>query len=107
MNQSKSAAGAAALLLACVFLVSSAVAGDQYSRVRTEDIKFQDLNLATTAGVDALYQRIHAAALRVCATLGEPKLGAASVSAECSKQATARAVKELNLPALTAFAANR
>ena len=67
MDQSKSAAGAAALLLACVFAVSTAFADAPDGQVRIEDIKFQDLNLATTAGVDALDKRIHAAALRVCA----------------------------------------
>jgi UrcA family protein len=109
MDRSKNVASAAAMVLACVFVVSSAAAGEPapaYGEVRTENIKFQDLNLTTTAGVDALYKRVHSAALRVCATSGTPNLGSASDSAKCSKQATARAIKELNLPALTAFAAN-
>jgi UrcA family protein len=65
MDQSKSAAGAAGVLLACVFGVSSAFAAEPNTRVRTEDILFQDLNLTTTAGVDALYRRIYSAADRV------------------------------------------
>lgn len=85
MDQSKSVAGAAATLLACVFVVSSALAGEPDGQVRTEDIKVQDLNLATAAGVDALYQRIHLAAARVCAVSEQPELGAASASAKCSK----------------------
>jgi UrcA family protein len=107
MGQLKSVAGAAAMLLGCVFVVSSASAGEPDAQVRTEDIKFQDLNLDTTAGVEALYQRIHSAAQRVCADSGEPKLGAASASEKCTKGAASRAIEEINLPALTVFAANR
>jgi len=107
MDHSKSVAGAAAMLLACVFSVSSAAAAAPDGQVRMEDINFQDLNLTTTAGVDALYQRIHAAAQRVCTVSGQAELGAASASAKCTKDAEARAVEKINLPALTAFAANR
>ena len=96
-------AGAAAMLLA----VASAFAGEPDGQVRTEDIMFQDLNLATTAGVDALYKRVHSAAQRVCAVSAEPALGAASALEKCSKDAEARAIEKINLPALTAFAANR
>jgi UrcA family protein len=106
MDHSKGVAGAAAMLLACVFAVSSASA-EPDGQVRMEDIMFQDLNLTTTAGVDALYQRIHAAALRVCALSGQAELGAAPASAKCTKGAEARAIDKINLPALTAFAANR
>jgi len=107
MDQSKSAAGAAGVLLACVFVVSSAFAGEPDAQVRTEDIKFQDLNLTTTAGVEVLYQRVHSAAQRVCADSGQYDLGAASASVKCTKDAEARAIKEINLPALTLVAANR
>jgi UrcA family protein len=107
MDHSKSVAGAATMLLACVFAVSSASAGEPDGQVRMEDIKFQDLNLNTTAGVDALYQRIHAAAQRVCAVSGTAELGAASAAAKCTKDAEARAIDKINLPALTAFVANR
>ena len=112
MDQSKNVppvllAGAAAMLLASVLAVSTAFAGEPDGQVRTEDIMFQDLNLNTTAGVDALYKRVHSAAQRVCAVSGQPDLGAASALAKCSKEAEARAIEKINLPALTAFAANR
>src|SRR5579863_8568888 len=105
MDRSKSVAGAAAMLLACVFAVSNA-AGAPDGQVRMEDITLQDLNLNTTAGVDALYQRIHAAAQCVCAVSGQAALGAES-AAKCTKDAEARAVDKINVPALTAFAASR
>jgi UrcA family protein len=97
----------AAMLLGCVFVVSSAFASEPDAQVRTEDIKFQDLNLGSTAGVEALYQRIHSAAQRVCTDPAEPKLGAVSASEKCTNGAAARAIKEINLAALTVFAANR
>ena len=52
-----------AMLLACAVIVSSAFADDQ---VRSETVKFADLNVTTPAGAEALYTRIHAAAKRVC-----------------------------------------
>lgn len=107
MDHSKSVAGAAAMLLACVFAASSAAAGQPDGQVRMEDIKFADLNVTTTAGVGALYERIHAAALRVCAVSAQAELGAASASAKCTRDAEARAIEKINLPGLTAFAANR
>jgi UrcA family protein len=97
----------APLALACLFAVSSVTAGEPDAQLRTEDIKFQDLNVTTTAGIKTLYDRIHSAALRVCAVSGQPKLGDASASTNCTKKAETRAIGELNLPALTAFAANR
>jgi UrcA family protein len=107
MDQLKSAACAVATLLACAFPVSSAFASEPDAQVRTEDIMFQDLNLTTTAGISALYNRIHWAAQRVCAVSAQHELGAASDSAKCSRKAETEAIEKLNLPALTAFAANR
>jgi UrcA family protein len=109
MDHSKSVAVAAGVLLACVFVVSSALAVEPDGEVRIEHVKFQDLNLDTAAGVDALYKRIHAAAQRVCAVHVQQYLGSFSgrAAAKCTKDAEARAIKEINLPALTVFAANR
>ena len=96
-------------MLACVFVVSSAFAVEPDGEVRMEHVKFQDLNLDTAAGVDALFKRIHAAAQRVCAVSGPIELVFynSRASAKCTKDAEARAIKEINLPGLTAFAVNR
>ena len=110
MDKSKSVASAAVVLLASAFVVPNAFAGDPvYGEVRTEDIKFDDLNLATTAGEDALHKRIQAAANRVCAVSSDHQLyqRASAASNKCSKEALARAIEKINLPALTAFAVNR
>src|SRR5579872_3247052 len=107
MYHSNKTAGAAVMSLVCAFTAFSALADERDGQVRTEDIMFHDLNLSTTAGVDTLYRRIHQAAERVCSVSGEPKLDAASASGKCTREAVTRAVEELDLPALTAFAANR
>ena len=89
----------AAMLLAFGWAVSTASAGEQ---VRSETVKFQDLNVSTSEGVQTLYGRIHAAAWRVCATTsGDPlyQMGARN----CAKNAEAKAIESLNLPQLTAF----
>jgi len=89
----------AALLLACVWAVSTAFAGEQ---LRSETVKFSDLNVSTSEGVQALYGRIHAAAWRVCTSpSADPimQMGAR----RCVRDSEAQAIGSLNLPQLTAF----
>ena len=87
-----------AILLACVLVASNALADEQ---VRSETVKFQDLNVGTPAGAEALYSRIHSAAVRVCSPSGEwlEEVGAAA----CAKDAEAKAIKKVDVPFLTAF----
>lgn len=84
-----------ATLLASVLVASNAHAGDQ---PRSETVKFADLNLSTSAGAEALYQRIHRAALRVC---NEP--GELAVTVACMHDAERKAIGKVNSPLLTAF----
>ena len=86
---------AAAMALACVLAASNAHAGDQ---VRSETVKFADLNLGSPAGVEALYGRIHAAARRVC----DQPAGEAVIRA-CMTKAESEAIGKVNVPLLTAF----
>jgi UrcA family protein len=86
-----------AMLLACALIVSNAFADDQ---VRTETVKFQDLNVSTSAGVEALYGRIHAAARRVCVSSGD---WAPISESACARKAEAQAIAKLDLPLLTAY----
>ncbi|HVP34939.1 MAG TPA: UrcA family protein [Steroidobacteraceae bacterium] len=85
----------AAMWLACVLVTFNAHAGD----VRSETVQFADLNLSTSAGVEALYGRIHAAAKRVCA---QPDGGWASPRS-CMSKAESDAISQVNVPLLTAF----
>jgi UrcA family protein len=85
-----------ALLLTCVG-VSIAHATEQ---VRSETVKFQDLNVDTASGAQALYDRIHSAAKRVCSE-SDPFQQMAAAS--CTRKAEARAIEKLSLPQLTAL----
>jgi UrcA family protein len=87
---------AAAVLLASVLVVSKASAGEE---LRSETVKFQDLNVSTPVGAEALYNRIHAAAKRVCT---QPGAWPPAVIA-CVKNAEATAIGKVNQPLLTAF----
>lgn len=86
-----------AMLLMSVWAAPGAFADEP---VRTETVKFYDLNVDSPAGVQALFSRIHAAAMRVCSER-DPVMQAAAVS--CFRKAEARAVQNLNLPQLTAY----
>ena len=86
-------------LVACT-LFSSAFAGEP---VRSETVKFHDVNVGTPAGVQLLYKRIHSAAQSVCSVDGERGLARAMSSATCAKATEAGVIKQLDLPALTAY----
>jgi UrcA family protein len=94
----RSLAFSTAMLLACVWAVSTAFAGEQ---LPSQTVKFQDLNVNTPEGVQALYGRIHAAALHVCSGSGDPIQQLAAPA--CARRVEARAIETVNLPQLTAF----
>jgi UrcA family protein len=87
---------AIAMSLACALVASNAYADDQ---VRSETVKFADLNLGTPAGVEALYGRVHAAARRVC----EQPAGELGATRACMTKAESEAIGKVNVPLLTAF----
>jgi len=89
----------AAMLLACVSAVSTAFAGEA---PRSQTVKFQDLNLDTQGGVQALYKRIHAAAWRVCLTSSADEIYR-EAARDCARKSEAKAIETVNLPQLTAF----
>jgi len=87
--------GATATWLACVLVAFNAHAGD----VRSESVKFGDLNIGSQAGVEALYGRIHAAAWRVC----QQPAGELAGVGRCMRKAESEAIGKVNNPLLTAF----
>ena len=95
-SDKRSIVGATAMGLACVLLAFNAYAGDD---VRSETVKFADLNLGTPSGVEALYGRIHAAARRVC----QQPAGELAATRGCNAKAESEAVGKVNVPSLTAF----
>lgn len=86
-----------ALSLAGVLMVSNALADDE---VRSETVKFADLNVGTQAGVETLYTRLRAAARRVCFQT-DPALQYSAT--ECIRKSLAEAVEKVNQPLLTAY----
>ncbi len=87
---------AIAMWLTCALLAANAYADDQ---VRSETVRFADLNLGTPAGVEALYGRIHAAAGRVCDQPG----GRMPAVRACITKAESEAIGKVNQPLLTAY----
>ena len=81
--------------LAWALFAFSAHAGD----VRSETVKFADLNLGTPAGVETLYGRIHAAARHVCVMPG----GEQAAVRGCMTKAESEAIGKVNVPLLTAL----
>jgi UrcA family protein len=58
--------------------------------------------VGTSAGAEALYVRIHAAAKRVCTQLSND-VWASNRMRPCITSAEAKAIEKVNLPALTAY----
>jgi UrcA family protein len=87
---------ATAMLWTCLGGASGALAEE----VRSETVKFHDLNVGTPEGVQALYGRIHAAAKRVCVE-SDPIMRPAERA--CVATAESNAIDKLNLPQLTAY----
>jgi UrcA family protein len=81
--------------LACALVAPSAHADDS----RSETVKFADLNLDSSAGVEALYGRIHRAARHVC----DQPAGELAAVARCMRKTEAEAVGKVNLAQLTAL----
>jgi UrcA family protein len=100
-SNSKSTTRTLMSLMAAMLLAFAVVSGAHANEeVRSETVKFGDLNVGTPAGVQALYERIHAAARRVCSE-SDPiqRLGANA----CARKAEASAIEKLSLPQLTAL----
>jgi UrcA family protein len=101
MKSNLTTASRSALALTTAMLLALAVSGAHANeQLRSETVKFQDLNTDTPAGVQALYDRIHSAATRVCSESDALQQIAAKA---CARKAEARAVGQLSLPQLTAY----
>jgi len=101
-------ATACALTLAASLMGSAASvarAGD--TATRTVIVQYRDLDLATDQGNLKLYQRIVAAARRVCPIEITPDLGAYDRRQACEAQAIAAAVSQVGSPLLAAVYAER
>jgi UrcA family protein len=70
-------------------------------------VRYDDLNLSTTDGVNALYRRITVAARQVCPDPYSHDLAVVAASERCQATAIAKAVGEVNNPQLAALHATR
>lgn len=63
-------------------------------------VRYDDLNLSTSDGVDALYHRISKAARQVCPSANSRDLSVVAASEHCQATAVAQAVRDVNNPHL-------
>jgi UrcA family protein len=68
-----------------------------------QTVKFQDLNINSPTGAAALYQRLHAAAQRVCFAGWDKEPLKVQRAEACANEAESRAVSRLNVAELTAY----
>ena len=101
MNGGKARIGAGLAAMAAlsgVMLADAAVAYEPLTAV----VSYADLNLDKQAGAAKMYQRLRGAARRVCAPL-EGRHGVEMQLRECVDEAVARAVAQIDRPALTSL----
>jgi UrcA family protein len=101
----KTAVASALLAMSLISLNSSAgsVAHDD-GGVPSRRVSFADLDLTRSTGVSTLYARIKAAAAEVC----QPEFDGVvpehvQIIRRCREQAIARAIVDVNAPALTSY----
>ena len=66
-------------------------------------VKFGDLDLHRDAGVAALYSRIKSAAREVCEPMDAATMVLLRLRHDCRQDSIARAIDEVNSPALTSY----
>jgi len=95
-------------LLTATLLVSSLAS----AQVTTQDneaphvaVRYGDLNLATSAGIHVLYQRIQRAAQAVCPYADSDDLKQSGIYRTCREAAITRAISEINNSQLVALRA--
>jgi UrcA family protein len=77
-------------------------AGD--ALVKQEIVNFSDLNVSSSAGVAALYRRIHRVARGVCYVEEKrPQPALYFPALRCAREAEAQAVADINIASLTAY----
>ncbi len=98
-------------LIAVATLAASGItiaSADPFFEVRSETVRFADLDTSSVYGAQALYHRIKSAAKSVCRDL-EPdrQLGLEPAYQDCVHQAISAAVMKIKRPAVTAYAATQ
>ena len=100
IRRSLALAGAFAALAVSTLSFAAPLSDD----VPSVAVRYDDLNLTTPAGVNALYSRISHAARAVCPDSYSRDLAVQSAAERCQVQAIAKAVHAVNNPQLAVVA---
>jgi UrcA family protein len=88
-------------LVAAAALCGALATGARAEEAPQVHVSYADLNLNTTAGATALYQRVRAAAAQVCALPVEDDLSHLSQTKACKARVIAEALTSLDNPTVT------
>jgi UrcA family protein len=107
VNSNRSTMGRVAVLAACLLAGSLGVAqaAAPVTGVPQIAVSYSDLDLASSEGTRELYKRIANAAREVCPYPNARELAQLEVNHSCRDAAIAKAVREVNSPALVALRA--
>jgi UrcA family protein len=98
---------AVASALAALAVTTGSFAAAPGDAAPSVTVRYDDLNLATTAGVDTLYRRISVAAREVCPDVHPRGLAVVAASQRCRADAVAQAVQAVGNARLAAVHAAR
>jgi UrcA family protein len=85
-------------------VVAALVSGSLLAADPSKTVNYSDLNLNSSAGVEALYKRIKKAAYEVCQMpTGTHQIRIESELKACKVDSVDRAIQQVNLPSLTAL----
>jgi UrcA family protein len=96
------ALGAAALAASFACAVP-AVAAPEEVVTRTMTVSYADLDLTSSAGASTLYSRLKAASRTVCDDRVDSTISSGLERLRCTRATLDRAVKDVNVPTLTAL----
>jgi UrcA family protein len=94
---------AAVSLICAGFVMNSASGGSLTGEPLKHVVSYADLDLSQPQGIATLYTRVQAAAADVCAPLESVDMARRAHLEPCIADATSRAVRSVNVPALTAY----
>jgi UrcA family protein len=103
LANSLSMSALSAMLFASPLLLSSRIATADESLLPTMTIHYSELNMQSSAGVQALYARLRSAAKTVCATHDGRSLQQQFAFRACVAETLERAVREVHSDAVLAL----
>lgn len=86
--------------LTTLALTTTSFASSPTNAAPSVAVRYDDLNLSSDVGVEALYRRISNAARQVCPDAYSRDLRFAAASKTCQANAVARAVNDVSIPKL-------